>query len=289
MFLALYKRWILLLVLEVFMTHNYYKGKITVVFPATEKSPLYGKILPIWGKPDDKSAQINFNMFALRENQKFPEEGGACEIDFKDSFKWVKKENGGKEFYLPKVPFMVYFKIKTAQQKDGSQKLVAVAIYSPDKLSVEEKTKADSITRMPSKQELGIGFIPQWQEIENAYEEYRKNSQKKHQEKNKSSKNADDNDFDELDLENGEALEAVTEKEYEEEAANFQLPYTTRPYDNSKDEPEETEEEETEEETEDDQDFDEEESEYDEYYEEPKSSKNHKKKSSKTSNEDSDE
>ena len=136
------------------MTQNYFKGQITVVFPATQNSPLYGKILPVWGSKTNKGDQINFNMFALKENKKFPEEGGACEIDFKDTVRWTKKQNGNVEFYTPNVPFIVYFKIKATQQRDGSNKLVAVSIYSEDKIDLSNKLIADGVTRQPSLKQL---------------------------------------------------------------------------------------------------------------------------------------
>ena len=136
------------------MTQNYFKGQITVVFPATTTSPLYGKILPVWGSKTNKGDQINFNVYALKENKKFPEEGGACEIDYKDTIKWTKKQNGNVEYYTPNVPFIVYFKIKTTPQRDGSQRLVAVSIYTPDKLNLSDRLIADGITRQPSSKEL---------------------------------------------------------------------------------------------------------------------------------------
>ena len=136
------------------MTQNYFKGQITVVFPATPTSPLFGKILPIWGVKTNKGDQINFNMYALKENKRFPEEGGACEIDFKDTSRWTKKQNGNVEFYTPNVPFYVYFKIKATKNKDGSMKLVAVALHSEKTISLSDKTKAESVKVKPSDTEL---------------------------------------------------------------------------------------------------------------------------------------
>ena len=135
------------------MTQNYFKGKITVIFPPTSTTPLFGKILPIWGKETNKGDQINFNVFALRSNIKFPEEGGACEVNYQDTRQWTKKENGGKTYYVPNIPFEVYFKLKRVV-KDGSTKFFAVAIMSPENLDAKEKFIADKITVQPSAQEL---------------------------------------------------------------------------------------------------------------------------------------
>ena len=135
------------------MTQNYYKGKITVIFPPTPTTPLFGKILPVWGEETNKGDQINFNVFALRKNIKFPEEGGACEVNYQDTRQWTKKENGGKTFYVPNVPFEVYFKIKPIT-KDGTTKLYAVAIMAPDKLTSNEKFIADKIIIQPSRDEI---------------------------------------------------------------------------------------------------------------------------------------
>lgn len=226
------------------MTQNYFKGQITVVFPATQNSPLYGKILPVWGNKTNKGDQINFNMFALRENKKFPEEGGACEIDFKDTVRWTRKQNGNVEFYTPNVPFIVYFKIKATQQRDGSSKLVAVSIYSEDKIDLSSKLIADGITRQPSLKELlGEKKISPIEALELSL--YAPVAPRPVQQAKKVSKTVDrttDIDYDD----DGSLLEAAMEAEYESQ--QYQNHYA--PVDNLEDDDEEYEEETVEEEEE---------------------------------------
>lgn len=136
------------------MANNYYKGRITVVFAPTKHSPLFGKILPIWGGEHNKGDQINFNIFSLRKNDKFPEESGACEINITDTARWIRKENNGTEFFIPNVPFIVYFKLKVVDQKDGSKRLVAISIFSEDKISQKDKELAEKNTTRPSLNEI---------------------------------------------------------------------------------------------------------------------------------------
>ena len=139
------------------MTQNYYRGQITVVFPATEKTPLFGKIMPIWGK--NKNDQLNFNVYSLKENKLFPDDSGACEIDINDELLWTKKVNGNVEFYTPNTPVTVYFKLKVVTQRDGSEKLSAVAIHSPNKVDLEDRIYADGRKEQPRFKDLLSGTI----------------------------------------------------------------------------------------------------------------------------------
>ena len=244
------------------MTQNYFKGQITVVFPATPNNPLYGKILPVWGSKSNKGDQINFNVFALKENKKFPEEGGACEIDFKNSARWQKKNNGNSDYYIPNVPFTVYFKIKATKQKDGQAKLVAVSIFTPEKLGLEERTKADGITKQPSLQSLleDEGSMSKLQQLE-ANLEISARSYPKDACRHKKAKKVADYD-EEIDLDDdGAALDALMQEEWREEANNYHPSYSA-PIDNSKDLREEIEEVDNLEGKEDETDYDE----YEQYY-----------------------
>lgn len=194
------------------MTRNYFKGKITVVFPATQQNPLYGKILPIWGLDSNKSDQINFNQYALKENPRFPEEGGQCEIDYKDTRRWTKKVNSNVEFYTPNVPFIVYFKIKATKQRDGSTKLVAVSLYAADKINLQDKMIADNIKRQPSMKELlGETKISPIEALEMGLGLYNGPYPKNNLKKSKSNRDV----VEELDLDDeADALEAALQQEW---------------------------------------------------------------------------
>lgn len=243
------------------MTQNYFKGKITVVFPATPTSPLYGKILPVWGNPSNKGDQINFNMFALRENKKFPEEGGACEIDYKDTTRWHKKNNGNAEFFTPNVPFVVYFKIKATEQRDGSVKLVAVSIFAPDKIDATAKAIADGITKQPPLKELlSTRELSPIEKLEAALESSpRPKDNRKPKKVKKVVETEEEIDYDD----EGAALEAMMQQQWKAEASTYSS-HQYSPVDNKDTDEEEPDEvESTEGKEDDDIDYDE----YDEYYE----------------------
>ncbi len=225
------------------MAKNYYKGKITVVFPAIKnQTPLMGKILPIWGNKANKGDQIFFNQFSLKKNDKFPEESGACEIDYNDTAKWRKSDNGNKVCYLPNIPFIVYFKIRAAKNKDGSIRLTAISIHTADTISLEDRTKADSITKQPSLMVLlnDEESTTKLQALEQACDEAVHAHKKFHKKKKQEEPN--DEMVEEEELTEDEELTLAREKEWADEAENWHPSYQ-RPQDNLVTDPEEEEEE----------------------------------------------
>lgn len=213
------------------MANIYYKGRITVVFPAVKnQTPLYGKILPVWGNKANKGDQIFFNQFSLRKNEKFPEESGSCEINYNDSAKWRKTTNGDKVFYIPNIPFIVYFKIRTAKNKDGSIRLTAIGIHTADTISLEDRTKADSITTCPSLMTLlhNEETTTKLQALEQACDEA-VHAHKKFKKRKKHIENPEPEE--DIELTEEEELILSREKEWENDAENWHPSYS-RPRDN---------------------------------------------------------
>jgi len=186
------------------MEQNYLKGRVTVVFAASNKHPLYGKILPDGCSQNDHSKQLNFNAYALKENPKFPEESGECELDYKDSGHWNKHEKGDEVFYTPILPFTVYFKTTDKKDSNGNIRKVAICIHS-------EKTATEEMKHPTKRMSLA--------DLENASSGHAAVKDNKPKAKVKHEPVFADSDDDE-----GALLEAAYQEDYAADNANYQVP-----------------------------------------------------------------